>query len=367
VTGSVLVLGGYGNFGKRIAARLIKHDVPVIVAGRSLDKAEAEVRALNSSLAKPAAFDAMRDLGSQLQALRPLVVVNTVGPFQTSDYNVAQGCIAHGAHYVDLADGRDFVTGIVALNEAARRAGVTVIAGASTVPGLSSAVIEHYVSEFAEIDELVYGISPGQKAERGLATTEGILTYVGKRLRPFSGAELPVYGWQDLYRQDYPELGRRWMANCDIPDLDLLPPRYGIKSIRFSAGLELSVLHLGLWGLGWLVRFGLPLNLPRHAGFLLAASNWFDRFGTEDGGMHMILRGRGHDGAPHERRWFIVAKDGDGPQIPCVPAILLARALARGEKMVRGAYPCVGLVSLEDYARELKDYRIAMTRGRRPD
>jgi hypothetical protein len=367
VTRSVLVLGGYGNFGKRIAAALIEHDVPVIVAGRNREKGDALVRALESPLARATAFDVTRDLRPHLDALRPAVVVNTCGPFQTSGYGVAECCMAHGVHYVDLADGRDFVTGIVALNEAARRAEVTVIAGASTVPGLSSAVVEHYASEFAEIDELVYGISPGQKAERGLATTQGIFTYVGKRLRPFSGADRPVYGWQDLYRQDYPELGRRWMANCDIPDLDLLPSRYGIKSIRFSAGLELSVLHLGLWGLGWLVRFGLPLNLPRHAGFLLAASNWFDRFGTNEGGMHMILRGRGHDGAPHERRWFIVAKDGDGPQIPCVPAILLARALAREEEMERGAYPCVGLVSLEDYARELKDYRIAMTLGRKPD
>ncbi len=278
VTGSVLVLGGYGNFGKRIAARLIQYDVPVIVAGRSLDKAEAEVRALNSKLAKAAAFDAMQDLGTQLQALRPLVVVNTVGPFQTSDYRVARASIAHGVHYVDLADGRDFVTGIVALNEDAKRAGVSVIAGASTVPGLSSAVIEHYAGEFAEIDELVYGISPGQKAERGLATTQGILTYVGKRLRPFAGVKSPVYGWQDLYRQDYPELGRRWMANCDIPDLDLLPPRYGIKSIRFSAGLELSPLHLGLWGLGWLVRLGVPLDLPRHAGLDVEAQQSVQRF-----------------------------------------------------------------------------------------
>jgi hypothetical protein len=273
---------------------------------------------------------------------------------------VARTCIEHGVHYVDLADGRDFVTGIVALNEEAKRTGVSVIAGASTVPGLSSAVLEHYANGFAEIDELIYGISPGQKAERGLATTQGILTYVGKRLRPFAGVRSPVYGWQDLYQQNYPELGRRWMANCDIPDLDLLPPRYGIKSIRFSAGLELTLLHLGLWALGWLARLGLPLDLPRHAGTMLKASNLLNTFGSADGGMHMILRGRGRDGVQRELRWFIVAKEGDGPQIPCVPAILIARALARGEAMARGAYACVGLVSLEEYAHELRDYRIAI-------
>ena len=100
--------------------------------------------------------------------------------------------------------------------------------------------------------------------------------------------------------------------------------RHVAASNQFASrrDLELSLLHLGLWGLGWLARLGLPLDLPRHAGTLLKVSNLFNRFGSADGGMHMILRGRGHDGAPHERRWFIVAKNGDGPQIPCVPAIL---------------------------------------------
>jgi hypothetical protein len=360
VTGSVLILGGYGNFGKRIATALVRYRVPVIVAGRSLAKAEAQVRALGTSLAKAAAIDVTNELSEHLKMLCPTVIVNACGPFQRSNYDVARVCIAHGVHYIDIADGRDFVTGITTLNHAATQRAVTVISGASTVPGLSSAVIEHYAHEFAEIDELVYGISPGQKAERGLATTQGILSYVGKKLRPFAGVKSAVYGWQDLYQQDYPDLGRRWMANCDIPDLDLLPPRYGIKSIRFSAGLELGLLHLGLWGLGWLVRLGVPLDLPRHAGTMLKASNLLNGFGSADGGMHMILRGRGADGAPHERRWFMVAKDGDGPQIPCVPAILIARDLARGEEMARGAYACVGLVSLEDYAGELQDYRIAM-------
>ncbi len=173
---------------------------------------------------------------------------------------------------------------------------VCVVSGASTVPGLSSAVLEHFRSEFAEIDSLKFGISPGQQAERGLATTQGILSYVGKPLKPFPGHRHTVYGWQDLYRQPYPDIGKRWMANCDIPDLDLLPERYGIKSIQFSAGLELSALHLGLWGLSWLVRAGLPLNLPRFAKPMLAASNWFNGMGSADGGMHVIITGKDRDG-----------------------------------------------------------------------
>lgn len=356
--GEVLILGGYGNFGKRIAAALAGDGVRVIVAGRDKDKTDLLARSLPPSLARAAAFDVRSELAAQLDALHPCVVVNTCGPFQTSGYDIARLCIERRVHYIDLADARDFVVGIAALDTDAKAHGVAVISGASTVPGLSSAVVEMFRDEFSTIELLRFGISPGQQAERGLATTQAILSYVGKPLKPFAGARRPVYGWQDIYRQDYAELGRRWMANCDIPDLDLLPVRYRIGSIQFSAGLELGAPHLGLWLLSWLVRLGMPLDLPRHARALLKASNWFDGFGTADGGMHVILRGKDGAGMPHERRWFLIAKNGDGPQIPCVPAIVLARRLASGAPPITGAYPCVGLVSLEEYLLELRVFDI---------
>ncbi len=326
--GEVLVLGGTGNFGRRIVEGLKRHDVPVIAAGGRKD------------------FDVHRELGARLDALKPRVVVNTCGPFQTSGYDVAQACIARRIHYIDLADARGFVTGITALDAAAKASGVSVVSGASSVPGLSSAVIEHFRHAFDEIDEIDFGISPAQQTPRGPATVAAVMTYVGKE---FHG----VRGWQDVHRRAYPRLGKRWMANCDIADLDLLPARYGIKRVRFFAGSELGVLHLSLWGLSWLVRLGLPLDLPRHAALMLRISNLFDGFGSANGGMHVILRGGGR-----ERRWYLIARNGHGPLVPCVPAIVLARKLMANEGLPPGAYPCVGLASLEEYMRELSGFDI---------
>jgi hypothetical protein len=118
------------------------------------------------------------------------------------------------------------------------------------------------------------------------------------------------------------------------------------------------VLHLGLFALSWIVRSGIPLDLARHAALLLRASHWFDRFGSGDGGMHVIMRGRDQRGGALERSWFIVAKSGDGPQIPCVPAILLARKLSLGEGLPAGARACVGLIALPDYLAELKTFAV---------
>jgi len=354
----VLVLGGYGNFGKRIARLLTRDGVAVIVAGRDRSKAHSLVRTLPEGLAEAAVFDAYADLGRQLATLKAAVVINTCGPFQTSDYGIARTCIDSGVHYIDLADGRDFVIGITRLQAEAAARGVAVISGASTVPALTSAVIESFRTQFSEIEALTFGIAPGQKAERGLATTQAILSYVGKKLRPCAGAQLR-YGWQDLYRQSYPEIGKRWMANCDIPDLDLLPKKYGVARIRFSAGMENPLLHLSIWLVSWCVRLGAPIDLPKHASVLLRISNWFDFFGTADSGMHIILDGRDLNGSPVSKKWFIIARDGDGPYIPTVPAVVLAQKIIAGKLDMIGAMPCLGIVTLKEYLQELQGLNIS--------
>ncbi|ESQ74230.1 saccharopine dehydrogenase family protein [Asticcacaulis sp. AC402] len=356
MTGDVLVLGGYGNFGKRICAGLARHGVAVIVAGRDAAKA----RSLAASLpgARGLSLDIHRDLPPVLAREKPAVVVHTCGPFQGSDYSVARACIAAGIAYIDLADGRDFVRGFATLDAEARDAGVALITGASTVPGLSSAVIEHYRHQFARLDGVDVGISPGQKTERGLATIRAILSYVGKPLRPFAGHPR-AYGWQDIRSWTFPVFGKRWLANCDIPDLDLLPKAYGIRDIRFGAGVELAFMQWFLWLASWPIRWGWPLDLTRFAGVLLTVSRWFDIFGSDTGGMYMTLRGEGHDGQPMRKTWTIVAEAGDGPNIPCIPAIVLARKLCeKGPGLPAGAYPCVGRVSLDDYVKELEPFEI---------
>jgi hypothetical protein len=354
---TVLILGGYGNFGKRIARLLTRRGIAVVIAGRDRSRADAEAKDLPSRLAASAAFDITIDLPRQLELLRPRVVINTCGPFQNADYAVAQACIAAGVHYIDLSDGRDFVAGIGRLDAAARERNVQVVSGASTVPALTSAVIEHYLPRFARIEALTFGIAPGQRTERGLATTQAILSYVGMKLRACAGYAVR-YGWQDLYRQAYPGLGNRWMANCDVPDLDLLPARYGIARIRFSSGMENPLIHCGMWLLSWAVRIGMPLDLPRHAALLLAASHWFDFTGSADSGMHVIMDGMDHSGRSSRVCWFIIARDGDGPYIPSIPAVLLAEKLSTGVPFRAGAMPCVGMVALQDYLGALEAFEI---------
>jgi hypothetical protein len=359
MTKGVLVIGGYGNFGSVIARRLSREaNLSVIIAGRSEEKAKALAAELG---AEWAVVDIENDLDASLDLLKPDITIHTSGPFQSQGYEVAQACIRHRSHYIDLADGRDYVANIVSLDAAAKAKGVLVVSGASSVPALTSAIIDEYRSEFRTMESISYGIATAQKTNRGLATTRAVLSYAGMPFKTLINGNMEtVYGWQNLHWRKFAGLGRRALGNCDVPDLALFPERYpDLKTIRFAAGLELSVVHLGLWALSWLVRLRLIGNLASIAPFLLALSRYFDPFGTDNSGFFMELNGAGPEG-DHKRVTFeLTARSGDGPLIPCAPAIVMALRLADNGIEERGAAPCVGLVDLSALLNELKPMDIA--------
>lgn len=359
MTARALIIGGYGNFGSFIARRLSQEpEMTVIVGGRSGEKAKALAGHLN---AEWAAIDIAGDVDAGLENIRPDIVIHTSGPFQGQGYDVAHACIRRRCHYIDLADGREFVAGIVRLDDAAKAAGVLVVSGASSLPALTSAIIDRYSGAFKELREVSYGIATAQKTRRGLATTQAVLSYAGKPFKTMIGGTVQdVYGWQGLHWRKFPGLGWRSLGNCDVPDLTLFPQRYpSLKTIRFYAGLELPIVHLPLWAMTWLVRLGLISNLKNAAPFLLALCRPLDRFGTDSSGLYMELTGIDAAGRPAQRVFNLTARSGDGPYIPCMPAIVMALKIARREIRERGAFPCVGFLDLDSLLDALKPLDIS--------
>lgn len=109
----ILILGASGNFGSKIAIRLAKTDLSLILSGRrnsQLLSLKNELQQINPNLSVETANFDLKDLTQQLDYLQPFIVVNTCGPFQNADYSVARDCAERRIHYIDIADGRDFVT-----------------------------------------------------------------------------------------------------------------------------------------------------------------------------------------------------------------------------------------------------------------
>jgi len=349
-------LGASGNFGARILRDLRQDSrfetIPATRNARAnpmaqgLRTVELDFRSANFAAA--------------LARLRPQLVIHCAGPFQGQDYSVARAALAAGSHYLDLADGRRFVADFANANHAsALAADRLAVSGASTLPALSGAVVERLRHGFDEIETVEIVIAPAQRAPRGAATIAAVFGYLG---RPFpvlrNGALAYAWGWQDLRRVPL-AIGARWAAACDVPDLELLPRTYpSLRTATFHAALEVGAQHFFLWTLAALLRGGIPVPLARWAARLDRIAGLFDVLGSETGAMWVRVDGKTKESKKIQRIWHLVAPRNHGPEIPCMPATLLAQRLARGEIAARGAHACIGFLTLDDFESEFRRWRI---------
>lgn len=357
----VVLIGATGVFGSRIAWRLAGDPrFALILAGRQRPALEALRGELGDSSAHVATLDVTGiELSTALARLAPQLVIHAAGPFQSQDYRVAEACLACGSDYIDLADGRDFVSGIGRLDERAREAGRLLVSGASSVPALSSAVIDALLPRFGALHSIEHAINPGNRTPRGDATVASILGYCGRPIRVWrDGRWQHAYGWMSGKRQLFP-FGRRRVGICEVPDLELFPARYPqVRTVLFRAGLELPLLQGGTWCAAWLVRLGLIRNLAVYAPRLRRFSERFIRFGSDVGGMVVELSGSDIDAEPLRVRWWLDAAAGDGPQVPVTPAVVLAQRLADGLVAAKGAQPCMGLLTLDQLTNGFAGYAL---------
>lgn len=355
-----LVLGGYGNFGARICRALAgdaatRQHIALLVAGRDASRAQALANTLGHGAQGVALDHQAPGLAATLRKWGVDLVIHTAGPFQAQGYSVAQAAAEAGAHYIDLADGRRFVCDFpAALQAAFTAAGRTAIAGASTVPALSSAVIDHLCADWQCIDSIDICIAPAQRAPRGQATLAAVLSYCGLAIDVWQdGRWQPKRGWAQPTPVEFQRLRPRLGAVCDIPDLEIFPAHYKAHDrVTFRAALEVGLAQRAFATLAALRHWGVLPHPEKLAWLIHHAGGALDFLGTPLGGMVVRVAGTGAQGQPRRRAWHIAADHDHGPEIPCMAAILLARQLAAGQPLPRGAHTSTSLLPLEAFSPE---------------
>lgn len=368
-TKTVLIIGGYGVFGGKLAQALARDvTLDVVVAGRSLAKAKA-------FCAQHGGRALLADTGSDQLATTiagqsPFIVIDAAGPFQgytEQPYRVAKAAIACGAHYLDLSDDAEFTAGISRLDDAARAHGVVVLSGVSSVPAMSSAAVEALKDGMDDIHLIESVILPGNRAPRGLSVMRAILAQVGRPMRLWRGNGFTsVRGWSEGRKEQLlvdgiaPVLGRR-SSVIGAPDLALFPAYYNARSVEFRAGLDLWIMHWGLTAVGFVVRWRLLRSAEPLAVLLKWLADRLERFGSDRGGMRVRVLGTVSDGRVVRRDWVLVAEAGDGPHIPAVAARVMCKRLLAGQG-VAGARPCLGAFSLQEVEEMMSDLKVGFGR-----
>ena len=362
---TVLLVGATGIFGGRLAQHLCQDftGIDLVVTSRNGARAQHLADALAATAAIPVkgvAFDTGGDLATQLAALKPWAVIDCTGPFQTADYRLAEAAIASGAHIIDLADAEAYLTGYREhLHGLAKAAGVLAIAGASSTPGLSGAVIAAICDDWQGIDDIDMAIVPGGRSAVGQSVIEAVLSYAGQPVTVYRNGTLDVEtGWRQGHEIDLPGLGRRRVALVETADAALLNRRYSITgSIRFHAGLEATVEQRGMEALAWLRHRHLLGDVARLVPWLQKARGLTRLVTGDRGGMMVDVHGRDAAGIARHARWTLVAVDDDGPYVP-VMATATALALLLDAPPAAGAWLAGDLLLLDAIEAQMTGYAI---------
>ena len=340
----VLILGGYGVFGGRLAELLAdEQGLELIVAGRSADRARDFCERHESAATMTPATADRRDIEPALAAVKPDVLVDASGPFQeygASRYDVVQGCIRHGVNYLDLADAAGFVGNIMQFDAAARDAGVFVLSGVSTFPALTSAVVRELRQRLT-----VRTLGVGKNVMRAVLAYSGSPVELMRDGQPAHGVGLVETRRFTVAPPGHLPLNNLRFSLVDVPDLTLLPREFPeIADIWIGAGPVPEILHrlLNLLAfLRWKLR--LPPLTPL-AALCHRAINTL-RSGEHRGGMLV----EASDGRGRTIAWHLLAEGDDGAYIPSMAAESILRRTLRGDPPRPGARTGTDALTLDDY------------------
>lgn len=355
----ILILGGYGVFGGRLAQLL--RDLPqatLLIAGRDEVRARQFCAGFKGkAVAVPVRLD-RREIAEGLAHLKPDIVVDASGPFQeygSERYQVVEACIAAKVDYLDFADGADFVFGIAQFDEVAKDAGVFVLSGVSSFPVLTAAVLRE-ISKSTDIIDVKGGIAPSPYAGIGLNVMRAVVGYAGAPVELTRGGESTTgIGLAESLRYTIAVPGKLPLRNIrfslvDVPDLQVIPPEHPtLTDIWMGAGPVPEVLHRIL---NMLAKARHYLKLPSLVSFsrLFYTVLNLMKFGEHRGGMFVHVRGLRKE-KQIERSWHLLAEADDGPFIPSMAIEGIVRKVVAGERPESGARPATHALELSDYDR----------------
>ena len=361
----ILIIGGYGTFGGRLAELLSELEaLTLVIAGRSEIKAAKFIATLAAGAKNiPLVFDRDADVKKQISQAMPDVVVDATGPFQlygNDPYRVVKACLDLNINYMDLADGVQFVAGIEQFDAEAKKRGVYVLSGVSSFPVLTAAVVRKLSKGMLQVTDIKGGIAPSPYAGVGLNVLRAIAGYAGKPVKIIRNGELVTsYALTNSFDYTiappgYLPLRNRRFSLMDVPDIRVLPKLWpGLNSMWMGAGPVPAIFHAAFRWLAWLVRLRLlPTLSPLASLFHFVSRNF--RWGEHRGGMFVSVSGKQHNGEIIERSWHLIAEADDGPYIPSMAIEGIIRRSLDGKNPLAGARPCTEDLELDDYEALLK-------------
>ena len=235
----VLLLGGTGIVGRRVAAELARRDEvnDLIIGGRNYETLHRSTSLLGEK-ARAALLDLEDDALLGTACVQADVVVNCCGPSHLTELPAASAAIEAGVAYVSLGNDYAAAGAVAELDERARSTGSTVVTGCGLSPGITTLLTALAQEEFDDVTETEISLAHSYRDLPTEAHTAHLLHMLGAPGASISDYELEVDRSGDSpHRVYFPEpVGWVETVGCSHPELHNLRSQ-GLRSLSVGLGL----------------------------------------------------------------------------------------------------------------------------------
>ena len=153
----VTVLGGCGAVGSVAAGILASSDLfsDIVVADINIQEANKLVKEIGKGNVFAVQFDAHSNESIKNAIDGSSVVLNCVGPFYEFGPPILKAVISCRINYVDICDDFDATEKLLAMDEEAKRAGVSALVGMGSSPGLANVLVRFCAESMLDEVEVV--------------------------------------------------------------------------------------------------------------------------------------------------------------------------------------------------------------------
>jgi saccharopine dehydrogenase-like NADP-dependent oxidoreductase len=235
---SVLIAGGYGVVGRRVAT-LLAGDYRVLVAGRHQAQANSVAAAIGDA-AVGREID-VTDANSIAAALNGVAAV--VSCIDQPQRLLLHAAIERGLAYTDITPHLVELGRAEAYDDlciAAKRSGARVVLGTGIVPGISNVIVRALANNLNGAEKIVTSLLLSAGDSSGPAS----LDYFAKELTmPFEvhidGQDVAAHAFTDPTLTEFPPpFGPRWAYLFPFSDQVLYPRTMGVKTVLTRLSLE---------------------------------------------------------------------------------------------------------------------------------
>jgi saccharopine dehydrogenase-like NADP-dependent oxidoreductase len=217
----ILIVGGYGEVGTRLAAILARaHGEAVVVAGRNPDRASGH----------PARRIDVDDEASVEKAMHGVGLV--LGCVRQREPHLLRAAARHGIAYTSIAPPPMDAATLESLRDQATRTGARLVLGAGIEPGISNVLARVGADRVGKVDGVETALVLGVGDAYGADSMAFILDEIGQRYTVLvDGGQVPTYAFERSTLVKFPEpIGTRRAYTMPFSDQPYYPATLGAQT-----------------------------------------------------------------------------------------------------------------------------------------